>query len=400
MDRSALDAAVARRQGGQPGGVGGGERERPVGPVLARPPRPAVTCRRAAGRRWSRPTAPVRRCRRRRRPRPARARRVRGWRRTGRRRRRAAVELTEQERAQRTAPWRRRRPRRRRAGRRQPDGEPAPERPVRRPARAGGTHAGGLQDVAGTADGVDHRLPAGVDLLAQVADVELDDVGLAAEVVVPDPVEDLRLAQHPARVAHEEPQQLELGRGQLDPVAAAVYLVRVLVQGQVADGQPGRAGVPAGAGPAQQPAQPGQHLLQAERLGDVVVAAGGDAGDPVLDSIPGGQEQHAHVRVGRPHAAQHLQPVEVREHDVEDDRVRTELAGDPDGVESGVHDLHDPALPPQHAAEDLGQAALVVHDEDPRGLPVRADQPGLPSGGGRLVGRHRASMPGTGAGIL
>src|SRR5689334_23416110 len=50
-----------------------------------------------------------------------------------------------------------------------------------------------LEDVTDAADRVDQRRPAGVDLLAQVADVQLDHVRLAAEVVVPDPVEDLRL---------------------------------------------------------------------------------------------------------------------------------------------------------------------------------------------------------------
>src|SRR5690606_8781910 len=59
---------------------------------------------------------------------------------------------------------------------------------------------------------VDHRLPAGVDLPAQVRDVQLDHVGLPAEVVRPDPVEDLSLAEHPPRIAHQVAQQLELGR--------------------------------------------------------------------------------------------------------------------------------------------------------------------------------------------
>src|SRR5215218_5739441 len=68
-----------------------------------------------------------------------------------------------------------------------------------------------LEHVASAAHRVDHRLAAGVDLLAQVGDVELDDVCLTTEVVVPDPVEDLCLAQHPSGVAHQVAQQLELG---------------------------------------------------------------------------------------------------------------------------------------------------------------------------------------------
>src|SRR5579875_2514458 len=89
---------------------------------------------------------------------------------------------------------------------------------------------GCAQQVPRPPNGPDHRTPPGVDLLAQVRDIELHDVGLPAEVVVPHVVEYLRFAEHPAGVAHEIPQQLELGGGQLDVVVAAAYLVRVLVE--------------------------------------------------------------------------------------------------------------------------------------------------------------------------
>src|ERR1700710_2624749 len=70
-------------------------------------------------------------------------------------------------------------------------------RAVSAPPASGGR----LEHVSGAAQGVDHRRPARVDLLAQVADVDLHHVGLATEVVAPDPVEDLRLGQDPARGA-------------------------------------------------------------------------------------------------------------------------------------------------------------------------------------------------------
>ena len=118
---------------------------------------------------------------------------------------------------------------------------PGPGRPPATPSRtsvdSGHGHARRAQHVPGAAHGVDHRRPVGVDLLAQVGDVQLDHVGLAAEVVVPDPVQDLGLAQHPARVAHQVAEQLELGRGQLDLDPAAGHLVAVLVQREVADDQ-------------------------------------------------------------------------------------------------------------------------------------------------------------------
>src|SRR4029453_3559010 len=92
---------------------------------------------------------------------------------------------------------------------------------------------GWAQHIASAAHGVDHRRTIGVDLLTEIGDVELDDVRLAAEVVVPDPVQDLCLAEHPPRVAHQVPQQLEFGSGQLDLRPTAPPLMAVLVQYEV-----------------------------------------------------------------------------------------------------------------------------------------------------------------------
>src|SRR5260370_10324257 len=105
------------------------------------------------------------------------------------------------------------------------------------PPREAAASARRLPHVPDAAYRVDERVAARVDLLAQVADVQLDHVRLAAEVVVPDPVQDLRLGQHPARVAHHEAQQLELGGGQVDQVAGPAHLARVLVHGEVRDDQ-------------------------------------------------------------------------------------------------------------------------------------------------------------------
>src|SRR5690606_2511086 len=58
-----------------------------------------------------------------------------------------------------------------------------------------------LDHVADAPHGVQQGSAAGIDLLAQVRDVQLHDRGLAAEVVRPHPVQDLRLRQHTALVA-------------------------------------------------------------------------------------------------------------------------------------------------------------------------------------------------------
>src|SRR5262245_46543440 len=58
---------------------------------------------------------------------------------------------------------------------------------------------------------LDHGRPEPVELAAEVAHVGLDHVRVAAEVVAPDVLEDLRLREHTSRIEHEEPEQGELG---------------------------------------------------------------------------------------------------------------------------------------------------------------------------------------------
>ena len=92
----------------------------------------------------------------------------------------------------------------------------------------------GFEHVAGLAHRLDHRRAGGVELAAQVAHVGLDDVRVAAEVVAPHVLEDLALREHAARVEQEEAEQVELGRGQVDPAVGAEDLVAALVEDEVA----------------------------------------------------------------------------------------------------------------------------------------------------------------------
>ena len=76
----------------------------------------------------------------------------------------------------------------------------------------------------------------GVELAPEVADVGLDDAAVAAEVVLPHVVEDLRLRHHPTLVQEQEAQQVVLGGRQrhLDP--APRHPVGVVVEHEVGAG--------------------------------------------------------------------------------------------------------------------------------------------------------------------
>ena len=147
------------------------------------------------------------------------------------------------------------------------------------------------QRVADAPDGLDERRADAVDLLAQVADVRLDDGRVAAEVVLPDVVEDLVAGQDPAGVGQQEAQELVLGGRQVDRPRPARR-----TRGRRRP-SPGRRSVSqrrcaSAALPAQDGLDAGHHLLEAEGLGDVVVAAEGQAPDLVLGGVAGGEEQH------------------------------------------------------------------------------------------------------------
>src|ERR1700716_1939967 len=130
---------------------------------------------------------------------------------------------------------------------------------------------GKAQGIANTADGVDQRRTFGIDLLAQVADVGLEDPGVATEVVTPDVIEKLRARKHAARVEHHVAQQPKLRGRELDRPAVPGDLERVLVELQIGVAQPtGRLLDDAGA--PQDVAKPRDQLLEAEWLGDVVIA--------------------------------------------------------------------------------------------------------------------------------
>jgi hypothetical protein len=165
-------------------------------------------------------------------------------------------------------------------------------------------------------------------------------------------------------------------------------LVTVLVEGEVADDQRGVGAPVGGTGPPYQPAQPRDDLFEAERLGDVVVPAGRQPGDPVLDGVLGGEEEDRHVGQFTAQPSEHGQPVHVGQHHVEHDGVGPEVARGLDGARAvtGTPDL--PSLIAQGHGQQLGDRHLVVHHKHSDGAPVRPQQFGAPLGRGRGHGAH------------
>ena len=139
------------------------------------------------------------------------------------------------------------------------------QRPRRR-ARLGDRR--GLEPVADAPDRLDQRRLA--QLLAQPADVHLDQIRRVRELEAPDALDDRVARDDPAGVPQQRLEDAELAPGQVDRPPAALDEPRGRDQRQVADPQ-----VPLAVRrvPPEQGAQPGQQLVEGERLGQVVVGA-------------------------------------------------------------------------------------------------------------------------------
>ena len=139
----------------------------------------------------------------------------------------------------------------------------------------------------------------------------------------------------------------------------------LLVQDEVGD--PELAAVAVTVHPPQDGPDPDDELLDAERLGHVVVAAQGEAPQLVVQGVSGGEEEH---RQPAPDpvpadALEHFEAVQIGQHHVEHEQVGPKRGNGLERLAPEVGHLHLEALVAQGHREQIGDAVLVVDDEDP-----------------------------------
>ena len=109
-----------------------------------------------------------------------------------------------------------------------------------------------------------------VDLRAEIADVDVDDVAEAVEVLVPDVLGDHGPREHVTLVAHQVLEQGELLGRQADPPPTARHLSGCYVDLEVADPHHG---LPESRAAPQEGPDARNELGEAEGLDEVVVRA-------------------------------------------------------------------------------------------------------------------------------
>ena len=110
--------------------------------------------------------------------------------------------------------------------------------------------------------------------------------------------------------------------------------------------------------------KPRHHFFEAERLGDVVVRAEGEAADLVLHRVLRGEEQHRSVHTVGAQPLEQAESVHSRHHDVENHGVGPERAGRVESLGPGRRRRHLESLKSQTHGEQLEDVRFVVDDED------------------------------------
>lgn len=172
--------------------------------------------------------------------------------------------------------------------------------------------------------------------------------------------------------ADQKGEQVELLGGKLQLAIGLPGAPRADVEANVGGVQLG------GRSAAQLRAHPRQQLPDAERLGDVVVAPGVQAGDGVQFTRLRGEEHHRHVGPGRARPAADLEPIEAGKADVQHQQVVAAFAGHPGRLEA--------------VGRLLDLVALALQRADGQGL-VDGAPPLAHRDAGTLAQRRRARTP-------
>src|SRR5208282_6066364 len=149
--------------------------------------------------------------------------------------------------------------------------------------------------------GAAHRVQQGdvevaIDLGAQARDVDVDDVGLRIEMIVPDVFEQHGAGDDLAGVLQEVFEQAEFARLQRDLLAGARHLVGKAVEREVAEPVHRLLRRALGAA-ARQRLDAGEQLGKGVGFGEIVVAAGAQALDAVVDLAERREDQRRRLDV-------------------------------------------------------------------------------------------------------
>src|SRR5882672_3745816 len=235
------------------------------------------------------------------------------------------------------------------------------------------------QPVAVAPQRLDDRWRAGlVELAPQVADIDIDDVGLTVELPAPHALGDLGSAERLPGMAQQVFEYGELARRQHDLLRTARHSARTEIHRNVSRDEFVRRPQH---GPPQERADAGEQFGERERLDQVVVGAGVEAGDAIIDGVPCREQQDRRRHAPLAQIAQQREAVELGQEDIEQDDVvgrRQRVVARFNAVAGQVDRVSGFAKALAKRARD---AAFVLDDQQPHAITSRSGSagPGLSS---------------------
>src|SRR5580704_7429121 len=195
------------------------------------------------------------------------------------------------------------------------------------------------------------------ELAAQPGNVHVERLGRRPPLGVPDLAHDLLAGDHLARLAQQDPQQVEFLGGQVELDLTVPGSPGIRVDPHAERGRSLRRPAP------QQGPDPGQQFGQPERLGDVIVGARVEADHRVHFVGPCGEDQHGYGIPTGPDPPTHLEPVEFGQADVEQDQVDAFSQRPVERARPVRRDVHLVSLPPQRAGQGFGDRGIVLGEQ-------------------------------------
>jgi hypothetical protein len=201
-----------------------------------------------------------------------------------------------------------------------------------------------------------------VDLGAEAADHDIDDIGLGVEAIVPDVFEDEGFGYGAAGVAHEVFEELELAGLEFDFFAGAVDGAVDEVEFEVGDLEGG--GFCFAVGAADEGLDASEEFTKGERFDEVIITAGLESADAVIDGAFGAEEEDRGADVLGAELADEGDAVEFREHDIDDGGVVGGGGGEVEGVFAVGGMIDGEASLAQAIYDEGGDLRVIFHHED------------------------------------
>src|SRR5260221_3181616 len=202
-----------------------------------------------------------------------------------------------------------------------------------------------------------------VDLVTQVVNVDIHDIGECVQVVAPDCVNDLCAREYPAWMGHQVFQQRKLFGRQLDDATAAACLVPHQVERQITHHELRgliKTTIPA----TQQGVDARQEFLHGERLGEVIIGPHVEARHTVFNRSACREHQHGRHNVFGAHLTADFESVNAGHHHIKNHHIVGITEGK---IKTGVpvvRQVDGVALFQQDAAQQVRQALLIFNYQD------------------------------------